>query len=193
VVLCLPPQRSRNATVTSFLRAICSSPAGSASTRGSDHPTGTSWSIDYHPTVALHPPWRNRHVPTCRSPAPRHAPDLSTTNTHMHIALPPHLRHTRSPFVSSTCTKFRALLGTDRLGTVTISLLRNSLAPSTYANYDCALRHFFSFCAAEGPTPLNATLTTMVRYTAWLGMLGTVAASSMQPYFSAVNKYFCDH
>jgi hypothetical protein len=33
----------------------------------------------------------------------------------------------------------------------------------------------------------------MVGYTAWLGLLGTVAASSIQPYFSAVNKYFCDH
>jgi hypothetical protein len=30
----------------------------------------------------------------------------------------------------------------------------------------------------------------MVRYTAWLGLLGTVAAISMQTYFSAVNKYF---
>jgi hypothetical protein len=33
----------------------------------------------------------------------------------------------------------------------------------------------------------------MVRYTAWLGLLGTVAASSMQPYFSASTKYFQDH
>jgi hypothetical protein len=30
----------------------------------------------------------------------------------------------------------------------------------------------------------------MVRYTAWLDLLGTVAASSMQPYFSAVNNDF---
>jgi hypothetical protein len=28
----------------------------------------------------------------------------------------------------------------------------------------------------------------MVRYTAWLALLGTVAAGSLQPYFSAVNK-----
>jgi hypothetical protein len=33
----------------------------------------------------------------------------------------------------------------------------------------------------------------MIRYTAWLALLGTVAASSLQPYFSAVNKYFRDH
>jgi hypothetical protein len=33
----------------------------------------------------------------------------------------------------------------------------------------------------------------MIRYTAWLALIGIVAASSLQPYFSAVNKYFCDH
>jgi hypothetical protein len=33
----------------------------------------------------------------------------------------------------------------------------------------------------------------MVRYTAWLALLGTVAATSLQPYFSAVNKFFRDH
>jgi hypothetical protein len=33
----------------------------------------------------------------------------------------------------------------------------------------------------------------MVRYTAWLALLGTVAASSLQPYFSAVSKFFRDH
>jgi hypothetical protein len=33
----------------------------------------------------------------------------------------------------------------------------------------------------------------MIHYTAWLALLGTVAASSLQPYFSAVNKFFRDH
>jgi hypothetical protein len=33
----------------------------------------------------------------------------------------------------------------------------------------------------------------MVRYTAWLALLGTIAASSLQPYYSAVNKFFRDH
>jgi hypothetical protein len=33
----------------------------------------------------------------------------------------------------------------------------------------------------------------MVRYTAWLALLGTVAAGSLQPYFSTVNKFFRDH
>jgi hypothetical protein len=33
----------------------------------------------------------------------------------------------------------------------------------------------------------------MVRYTAWLALHGRVAASSLQPYFSPVNKFFRDH
>jgi hypothetical protein len=68
-----------------------------------------------------------------------------------------------------------------------IGLLYIFLSPSTYANYDSTPSNFFALCAAEGLTLLNATHATMVRYTAWLGMLSTVAARSMQPYFSAVN------
>jgi hypothetical protein len=91
-------------------------------------------------------------------------------------------------------TKFSVLLGTDRLVTATaIGLLSTSLAPSTYANCDDALRHFFTFRAIEGLAPLHATHATMVHYNAWLGILGAMAASSMQLYFSAMNEYFRDH
>jgi hypothetical protein len=69
-------------------------------------------------------------------------------------------------------------------------MLSNSLAPSTYANYDSALRQFSIFCIEEN---IQATPATMVRYTAWLALHNTVAASSLQPYFSAVNKFFRDH
>jgi hypothetical protein len=44
---------------------------------------------------------------------------------------------------------FQSLLGTDTLGVTTISLLSSSLAPSTYANYDSALRNFFALCTEE--------------------------------------------
>eukprot|EP00873_Tetraselmis_striata_P022080 jgi/Tetstr1/442344/TSEL_030483.t1 len=33
----------------------------------------------------------------------------------------------------------------------------------------------------------------MARYVTWLGNMGTVKASSMQPYMSAVNNFFKDH
>jgi hypothetical protein len=45
----------------------------------------------------------------------------------------------------------------------------------------------------EKIAPLQATPATMVRYTARLSLLGIVAATSLQPYFSAVNKIFRDH
>jgi hypothetical protein len=33
----------------------------------------------------------------------------------------------------------------------------------------------------------------MARYVAWLGQLGTIKASSLQPYLSAANGFFKDH
>jgi hypothetical protein len=98
-----------------------------------------------------------------------------------------------APWSADRAETFRDLLGTDKLGVTAIALLSNSLAPSTYANYDSALRQFFTFCTGENIAPLQATPATMVRYTAWLALHGTVAANSLQPYFSAVNKFFRDH
>jgi hypothetical protein len=88
---------------------------------------------------------------------------------------------------------YLSLLGSDTLEVTAVNMLCNSLAPSTYANYDSALRQFFALCTEEGITPLHATPASMIRYTAWLGLLGTVAASSLQPYYSVVNKFFRDH
>jgi hypothetical protein len=90
-------------------------------------------------------------------------------------------------------TTFRTMLGYGHLGTSAIGMLSGSLAGPTYANYESTLRHYFALCVEEGLNPLQATPASMVRYTAWLGLLGTFAAISMQPYVSAVNKYFRDH
>jgi hypothetical protein len=98
-----------------------------------------------------------------------------------------------APWSSAMAEKYHTLLGTDTLGIAAISLLSNSLAPSTYANYDNAVRQFFAFCAGENITPLQATLASMIRYTGRLGLLGIVAASSLQPCYSSVNKFFRDH
>eukprot|EP00873_Tetraselmis_striata_P012026 jgi/Tetstr1/432290/TSEL_021692.t1 len=40
---------------------------------------------------------------------------------------------------------------------------------------------------------LAADPGTMARYITWLGNLGTIKASSLQPYLSAVNNFFKDH
>jgi site-specific recombinase XerD len=90
-------------------------------------------------------------------------------------------------------TQLRKLLGTDQVGTATLHLLSSSLAPTTYANYDSGVRQFAAFCHEEDIHPLQATTQSIVRYTAWLGLQGTVAAASLQHYYSAINKFFRDH
>jgi site-specific recombinase XerD len=69
-------------------------------------------------------------------------------------------------------------------------LLSSSLAPTTYANYDSDTRQFAAFCHEEDIHPMQATTQSIVRYTAWLGLQGTVAAASLQQYYSAINKFF---
>jgi hypothetical protein len=175
-------------------RTIYSSPAGSTSARGSDRPLGASWLFVSHPLVALHPTRVHRqghpHSPS-KAAMPTPHPLLLRTGSTPRYRL--HIADAQAPWSDTMAKTFQNFLGTDALGFTTITLLRNSLAPATCANCDSTLRQFFHFCAEENIPPLQATPATMVRYTAWLGLLGTVAASSMQRYFSVVNKYFRDH
>jgi site-specific recombinase XerD len=85
-----------------------------------------------------------------------------------------------------------ALVGTCDLGELVLDLLTGSLAHTTY-NYGTGMRRFTVFCHEEGITPLEATAANMLRFAAWLARAGTIAANSLQPYFSAINKFFRDH
>jgi hypothetical protein len=60
------------------------------------------------------------------------------------------------------------------------------------------LRHriatFTVFCDEERIAPAPAaTAADMRRFTTWLARAGTVAASSLQPYFSAITIFFRNH
>jgi hypothetical protein len=90
-------------------------------------------------------------------------------------------------------TQFHNLLDTDELGRTALSLLSSFPALATFANYNSNLRQLFASCINENSHPLHATPGIMVRYTAWLGLQGTIAAASLQPYYSAINKFFSDH
>jgi hypothetical protein len=90
-------------------------------------------------------------------------------------------------------TKLKTLLGTDLLWTIALGLLSSSLAPATYPNYDNTVCHFFAFCHDDTVHPLQATLPTMGHYIAWLGLQGTVATKSLQPYYSAVNMFYQEY
>eukprot|EP00873_Tetraselmis_striata_P013426 jgi/Tetstr1/433690/TSEL_022909.t1 len=93
-----------------------------------------------------------------------------------------------APWSASMAAELRSLLGTDDVGQAALGLLTGSLAAGTYRNYDSGMRSFATFCEQEGLRPLQATTSTIVRYTAWLGMQGTVGAESLQQYYSSINK-----
>jgi hypothetical protein len=85
--------------------------------------------------------------------------------------------------------QLRTMLGTHHIGTTSLNLLSSSLAPTTNADYDNGVRQLAAFCHEEGIHSLQATSQSLVRYTAWLGLQGTVAAASLQKYYSAVDKF----
>jgi hypothetical protein len=85
------------------------------------------------------------------------------------------------------------ILGFDALGATTLTLLAAAWAPSTAATYGNTIRRYFDLCREQQLAPLAATPAHMARYVAWLGQLGTIKASSLQPYLSAVNGFFKDH
>eukprot|EP00873_Tetraselmis_striata_P039900 jgi/Tetstr1/460164/TSEL_005480.t1 len=83
--------------------------------------------------------------------------------------------------------------GSDTLGVQTMELLSAAWAPATAASYASCMKQYFRFCEEEQRPALAADPGIMARYVRWLGNLGTIKASSLQPYLSAVNNFFKDH
>eukprot|EP00873_Tetraselmis_striata_P020844 jgi/Tetstr1/441108/TSEL_029376.t1 len=81
--------------------------------------------------------------------------------------------------------------GSDELGQRTLDLLSSSLSAQTLKSYAGRLSQFAEFCHdSENTSPLEATTATVVRYVAWIGERGHIAAKSLQPYLSAINTFF---
>eukprot|EP00873_Tetraselmis_striata_P029423 jgi/Tetstr1/449687/TSEL_036755.t1 len=81
--------------------------------------------------------------------------------------------------------------GSDELGQLTLDLLSSSLSAQTLKSYAGRLSQFAEFCHdSENISPLEATTATVVRYVAWIGERGHIAAKSLQPYLSAINTFF---
>eukprot|EP00873_Tetraselmis_striata_P032982 jgi/Tetstr1/453246/TSEL_040262.t1 len=81
--------------------------------------------------------------------------------------------------------------GSDELGQRTLDLLSSSLSAQTLKSYAGGLSQFAEFCHdSENISPLEATTATVVRYVAWIGERGHIAAKSLQPYLSAINTFF---
>eukprot|EP00873_Tetraselmis_striata_P002459 jgi/Tetstr1/422723/TSEL_013520.t1 len=83
--------------------------------------------------------------------------------------------------------------GSDTLGVQTLELLSAAWAPATPASYANCMKQYFRFCEEERRPAQAADPGTMARYVTWLGNLGTIKASSLQPYMSAVNNFLKDH
>eukprot|EP00873_Tetraselmis_striata_P036590 jgi/Tetstr1/456854/TSEL_043526.t1 len=58
---------------------------------------------------------------------------------------------------------------------------------------NCCMKQYFRFCEEEKRPALAADPGTWARYVTRLGNQGTIKASSLQPYLSAVNHFFKDH
>eukprot|EP00873_Tetraselmis_striata_P023804 jgi/Tetstr1/444068/TSEL_003308.t1 len=81
--------------------------------------------------------------------------------------------------------------GSDELGQRTLDLLSSSLSAQTLKSYAGRLSQFAEFCHdSENISPLEATTAIVVRYVAWIGERGHIAAKSLQPYLSAINTFF---
>jgi hypothetical protein len=85
------------------------------------------------------------------------------------------------------------VFGTDDLGARALALNHSSLQPGTYRNYGSNVTGFLKFCEESFIAPLDITNTEIARYLAWMADQGTVAADSLQPYLSAMNKFLMDH
>jgi hypothetical protein len=96
------------------------------------------------------------------------------------MLLPPPRETAASAFMATR-------LGGIRGSATAIRLLQSGLATSTAQGYGNLFARFAEFCDEEGVSALPATTATVISYIGHLADLGTWAASSMQPIFSAIN------
>jgi site-specific recombinase XerD len=100
---------------------------------------------------------------------------------------------TTNPWIETMKPCMTKILGSDALGATTLALLSAAWAPSTATTYGSTIRRYFDFCEEHQLAPLAAKPAHMARFVAWLGQLGTIKASSLQPYLLVVNGFFKDH
>eukprot|EP00873_Tetraselmis_striata_P016694 jgi/Tetstr1/436958/TSEL_025730.t1 len=96
-----------------------------------------------------------------------------------------------APWAASLRSRLHDAFGSDELGQRTLDLLSSSLSAQTLKAYAGRLSQFAEFCHdSENISPLEATTAIVVRYVAWIGERGHIAAKSLQPYLSAIKTFF---
>ena len=88
--------------------------------------------------------------------------------------------------------RWRGELGDSSLTELAVQMQGAALGDKTVGNYRPKARAFVTFCEAEGRQWLPAAEATVRLYIAHMLDKGTVQASNMQPYLSAINNYHED-
>ncbi|KAK3276674.1 hypothetical protein CYMTET_15272 [Cymbomonas tetramitiformis] len=88
--------------------------------------------------------------------------------------------------------RWRGELGESSLTELAVQMQGAALGDKTVGNYRPKARAFMAFCEAESRQWLPATGATVRLYIAHMLDKGTVQASNMQPYLSAINNYHED-
>jgi hypothetical protein len=98
------------------------------------------------------------------------------------------------PWTDSMHPYMSRILGHDVRADQTFNLLTTAWAPNTSATYSSTIRRYFEFCDDKRLAPLaRSPPATMARFVTWLGNFGTIKASSLYPYLSAVKNFYKDH
>jgi hypothetical protein len=101
---------------------------------------------------------------------------------------------TRVPWADAISQAWSRGLGDVPQRAFVVDTLASSLQPGTSQSYGRKWDAFQSWCEAQAdaPSALPATTVTVLRYLADVGMRATVAASSLQPYLTAINAVHRD-
>jgi hypothetical protein len=99
----------------------------------------------------------------------------------------------KNPWTKTSSSALQSVFGDDALGAKALALFQSALQPKTYINYGSNMTSFFTYCEENAIPYLEVTTIDIARYIAWMGERGTVAADSLQPYLSAINKFLLDH
>ena len=137
--------------------------------------------------------YEGRHLPRQRVPGAVPAALLPHTRVlpkrRYDLRLPPH----RAFWSGTSSGAMASVFGDDELARTTLALYQSSLSARSYENYGSCLKGYLLYCDEQGLDPLEATPPEIARYVGWLGLRGSVAADSLQPYLSAINRFQKDH
>ncbi|KAK3248602.1 hypothetical protein CYMTET_41943 [Cymbomonas tetramitiformis] len=97
-----------------------------------------------------------------------------------------------SDWTSALRERRRGELGARRFTELAVQMQEQALGAATRGNYDPKAKRFQKFCEGEGREWLPASEETVCLYIAAVLERGSIQATSMQPYLSAINNYHED-